>query len=145
MKHQVLFSLKNNEKIFMNVVCCSRDWPFSPRFVWTRICLNTRGPDITQFHFSYGPMNPINFLEGMWTDPKSYAIFGEFKTSKDLEDFIKRLGGWSNMVYIFLLFSFAAVLITLCLLGYKNQIEQRNTVGSVRFVSNLSMHLRHTE
>ena len=28
MKHQVLFSLKNNEKIFMNVVCCSRDWPF---------------------------------------------------------------------------------------------------------------------
>ena len=28
MKHQVLFSLKNNEKIFMNVVCCSRDWYF---------------------------------------------------------------------------------------------------------------------
>ena len=26
MKHQVLFSLKNNEKIFMKVVCCSRDW-----------------------------------------------------------------------------------------------------------------------
>ena len=25
LKHQVLFSLKNNEKIFMNVVCCSRD------------------------------------------------------------------------------------------------------------------------
>ena len=25
MKHQVLFSLKNNEKIFMKVVCCSRD------------------------------------------------------------------------------------------------------------------------
>ena len=24
MKHQVLFSLKNNE--FINVVCCSRDW-----------------------------------------------------------------------------------------------------------------------
>ena len=23
LKHQVLFSLKNNEKIFMNVVCCS--------------------------------------------------------------------------------------------------------------------------
>ena len=23
-----LFSLKNNEKIFMNVVCCSRDWRF---------------------------------------------------------------------------------------------------------------------
>ena len=28
LKYQVLFSLKNNEKIFMNVVCCSRDWRF---------------------------------------------------------------------------------------------------------------------
>ena len=28
LKHQVLFSRKNNEKIFMNVVCCSRDWRF---------------------------------------------------------------------------------------------------------------------
>ena len=28
MKYQVLFSLKNNEKVFMNVVCCSRDWHF---------------------------------------------------------------------------------------------------------------------
>ena len=28
LKDQVLFSLKNNEKIFMNVVCCSRDWRF---------------------------------------------------------------------------------------------------------------------
>ena len=28
MKYQVLFSLKNNEKVFMNVVCCSRDWRF---------------------------------------------------------------------------------------------------------------------
>ena len=28
MKHQVPFSLKNNEKIFMNVFCCSRDWRF---------------------------------------------------------------------------------------------------------------------
>ena len=29
-EYQVLFSLKNNEKIFMNVVCCSRahDWRF---------------------------------------------------------------------------------------------------------------------
>ena len=26
LKHQVLFSLKNNEKIIMNVVCCSHDW-----------------------------------------------------------------------------------------------------------------------
>ena len=28
LKHQVLFSLKNNEKIFMNVVCCSHNWRF---------------------------------------------------------------------------------------------------------------------
>ena len=28
LKHQVLFSLKNNERICMNVVCCSRDWRF---------------------------------------------------------------------------------------------------------------------
>ena len=28
MKYQVLFSLKNNEEIFINVVCCSRDWRF---------------------------------------------------------------------------------------------------------------------
>ena len=26
MKYQVLFSQKNNEKVFMNVVCCSCDW-----------------------------------------------------------------------------------------------------------------------
>ena len=28
MKYQVLFSLKNNEKVFINVACCSRDWRF---------------------------------------------------------------------------------------------------------------------
>ena len=28
LKHQVLFSLKDNEKIFLYVVCCSRDWSF---------------------------------------------------------------------------------------------------------------------
>ena len=28
MKYQVLFSLKNNEKVFINVVCCSRNWHF---------------------------------------------------------------------------------------------------------------------
>ena len=26
MNYQVLFSLKNNEKIFRTVICCSRDW-----------------------------------------------------------------------------------------------------------------------
>ena len=29
MIHQVLFSMENNEKIFMNVVCCSFDWRFN--------------------------------------------------------------------------------------------------------------------
>ena len=28
MKYQVLFSLENNKEVFMNVVCCSRDWGF---------------------------------------------------------------------------------------------------------------------
>ena len=28
MKQQALFSLKNNEKVFIDVVCCSRDWRF---------------------------------------------------------------------------------------------------------------------
>ena len=28
MKYQVLFSLKDNENLFINVVCCSRDWHF---------------------------------------------------------------------------------------------------------------------
>ena len=28
MNYQVLFALKNDEKVFMNVVCCSRDWCF---------------------------------------------------------------------------------------------------------------------
>ena len=28
MKHQVLFSLKDNEKVFINAFCCSRDWRF---------------------------------------------------------------------------------------------------------------------
>ena len=28
MKYQVLFSLKNNEKVFINVICCRHDWLF---------------------------------------------------------------------------------------------------------------------
>ena len=28
MKYQVLFSLKNNEKVFINVICCNHDWRF---------------------------------------------------------------------------------------------------------------------
>ena len=33
MKYQVLLSLKNNEKVFMNVVCCSRDWRFKGKIL----------------------------------------------------------------------------------------------------------------
>ena len=28
MEYLAIFSLKNNEKVFMNTVCCSRDWRF---------------------------------------------------------------------------------------------------------------------
>ena len=28
MTYQVLFSLKNNDTVFINVVCCSHDWRF---------------------------------------------------------------------------------------------------------------------
>ena len=35
MKYQVLFSLKNNAEIFMNVVCCSCDWPFKVKLPCT--------------------------------------------------------------------------------------------------------------
>ena len=35
LKHQVLFSLKNNEKIFINVVCCSSDWRFKVNYLYT--------------------------------------------------------------------------------------------------------------
>ena len=28
MKYKVLFSVKDNEKVFIHAVCCSRDWRF---------------------------------------------------------------------------------------------------------------------
>ena len=34
MKRAVLFSLKNNEKVFINVVCCSLDWRFKGLSKW---------------------------------------------------------------------------------------------------------------
>ena len=49
MKYQVLFSVKNNEKLFTNVVCCSCDWCFKGKlfasiFNWSQLetfgCLN---------------------------------------------------------------------------------------------------------
>ena len=33
MKYQVLFSLRNNEEIFMNVVCYSCDWRFKDKII----------------------------------------------------------------------------------------------------------------
>ena len=38
MKYQVLFSLKNNEKVFMNVVCCSRDRRFKGKTESYEVC-----------------------------------------------------------------------------------------------------------
>ena len=43
MKYQVLFSLKNNEKVFMNVVYCSRDWRFKVNII-----------ELTQFPYFFG-------------------------------------------------------------------------------------------
>ncbi|KAL4220042.1 hypothetical protein ACF0H5_020453 [Mactra antiquata] len=37
---------------------------------------------------NYGPMNPVNFLEGIWTDPESY-IPRKLETFEDFNDFIK--------------------------------------------------------
>ena len=33
MKHQVLFSLKNNENILTSLICCSRDWRFKGKLL----------------------------------------------------------------------------------------------------------------
>ena len=33
MKYQVLFSLKNTEKVFMAVVCSSHDWRFKGKVI----------------------------------------------------------------------------------------------------------------
>ena len=41
MKYQVVYSLKNVEKIFKDVVCCSRDWRLqgnNKRFVLMLLC-----------------------------------------------------------------------------------------------------------
>ena len=39
LKHLVLFPVKNNEKIFMNVVCCSRDWRFKGLVFFRMDCM----------------------------------------------------------------------------------------------------------
>ena len=81
MKHQVLFSLKNNEKIFMKVVCCSRDWrigryidshsPEIPpekqketsrekKWVYDKVNIKVKGMQLD--HFSFPPFNRGNSL-----------------------------------------------------------------------------------
>ena len=40
MKYHVLFSLKNNEETFMNVVCCSRDWRLWVKVMWNLALLS---------------------------------------------------------------------------------------------------------
>ena len=51
--HQVFFSLKNNEKIFMNVVCCSRDWRFKDQCYILSHILNCSPLGITrQIYFT---------------------------------------------------------------------------------------------
>ena len=37
MKYQVLFSLRNNEIVFIDVVCCSHDWHFKGMFLEVRM------------------------------------------------------------------------------------------------------------
>ena len=48
MKYQVLFSLKNNEKVFINVACCSCDWPFQGLII----------PDIPS-HLEIAPLKEV--------------------------------------------------------------------------------------
>ena len=59
MKYQVLFSLKNKEKVFINVVCCSRDWCFKKSMVHLGFVLlsvsGCPGGQIVSFTNSYNP------------------------------------------------------------------------------------------
>ena len=52
MKYQVLFSLKNNEKIFINVVCCSRDWHFKGQVCYKKVIIMVSQFILSQFTVS---------------------------------------------------------------------------------------------
>ena len=56
MKYQVLISLKNNEKIFMNVVCSSRNWRFKG------YCKRIELLQIIQHDFFYKKFNKENYF-----------------------------------------------------------------------------------
>ena len=60
MKHQVLFSLKNNDKVFMNVVCCSRDQRFKGSAL---SLLLIRWMDDLRFLVLF---NSISVISGQW-------------------------------------------------------------------------------
>jgi len=42
-------------------------------------------------------MNPVNFLEGMWTDV-NYFIPDQLETYDDFYNFIVRIFGWGDQV-----------------------------------------------
>ena len=50
MKYQILFSLKNNEKVFINVVCCSIDRALRVKYRYTGESVsNEQGQDFHSF------------------------------------------------------------------------------------------------
>ena len=65
MKYQVLFSLENNEKVFINVVCCSHDWHFKGYcdLEWNCITLQIDSESIPSSLYS---------LWLNWTDPGAF-------------------------------------------------------------------------
>lgn len=42
-------------------------------------------------------MNPVNFLEGLWTDPNAAAPTDP-KTFNDFYNYIERIFGWADQV-----------------------------------------------
>ena len=85
MKYQVLFSLKKNETVFMNVICCSRDCPKNGT-VWFNIavmCLkNAAGlPYFFGYKTEFFPFQ---------NNPKK--LDPSYKTDLDLPDLLFRQG-----------------------------------------------------
>ena len=79
MKRQVLFSLKENEIIFMNVVCCSRDWRYNV-FKCTRISFREeiqRWFDCWPLHCAayWTPCSVCSHLSTVWVKIGEVKIF----------------------------------------------------------------------
>ena len=75
MKYQVLFSRKNNEKIFMNAVCCSRDWCFKSEHTRLKIVF------VYSYPLLYMPL-PGNVPTEFVTPVKGYRVPPERYTPK---------------------------------------------------------------